>query len=323
MTSVDAEIARLSHKDVRIRRRAVRTLFDLNSHGSLKEFIPLLDDSDPWFRTKAIDAHRKWANCENDLQALSERDDIESKRIAAELLEKISAPNIARKLLEDDDYITRSFAAKALAEENDLHSTMALDPHHSIRVIPAKHSKDSILIASLIEDVHSSVRRAAISTAADEGLELEDSTLNRAMSASDPALRALVASLCVSKGGEMLRKSCSDTNPKVRNSIAKTLRKEVKDVDERIELVAKTAPEIIVRWLRSRHGKKASELRWSIIENSEINSRVRAKLLEQMSGKTDIDTTRLGIIVEDESTLVRIAANNLSASVSELKGEEP
>ena len=58
MTSVDTEIARLSHKDVRIRRRAVRTLFDLNSHCSLKEFIPLLDDSDPWFRTKAIDAHR-------------------------------------------------------------------------------------------------------------------------------------------------------------------------------------------------------------------------------------------------------------------------
>ena len=323
MSNIDAEIARLSHKDIRIRRRAVRTLFDLNSHNSLKGFIPLLDDSDPWFRTKAINAHRKWANCENDLLALSERDDVDTKRIAAELLEKISAPKIARKLLNDDDHITRTFAANSLANQDELHSTMALDTHHSIRVVPAKFSKDEVLIGGLIEDVHSSVRKAAISTAAKEGMNLRDSTINKAMTASDPTLRALIASLCVSKGGEMLRKSCSDTNPKVRNSIAETLRNEIKDVDERIELVAKTAPDIIVRWLRSRHEEKASELRWSLIENTEINSRTRSKLLEQMSGRTSIDTTRLANIVEDESALVRIAANNLSASVSELKGEEP
>jgi len=322
MSNIDTEIARLSHKDIRIRRRAVRTLFDLYSHNSLKGFVPLLDDSDPWFRTKAIDAHRKWANCENDLLALSERDDIFTKRIAAELLEKISAPEIARKLLNDDDHVTRAFAANALADQDELHSTMALDPHHSIRVVPAKFSTDEVLIGGLIGDVHSSVRKAAISTAAKRGIDLEDSTIAIAMTASDPALRALVASLCVSKGGEMLRKSCHDTNPKVRNSIAETLRKEIDDVDERIELVAKAAPDIIVRWLRSRHGKKASELRWSLIENAEINSRTRSKLLEQMSGRTSIDTSRLASIVEDESTLVRIAANNLSASVSELKGEE-
>jgi HEAT repeat protein len=322
MSSVDAEIARLSHKDVRIRRRAVRTLFDFNSSNSLKGFIPLLDDSDPWFRTKAINAHRKWAKSEDDLHALSNRDDIDTKRIAAELLEKISAPKIARKLLEDDDHVTRAFAAKALSLENDLHSTMALDSHHSIRVISATFSKDPVLISGLIEDVHSSVRRAAISTAAKEGMHLEDSTINKAMTASDPSLRALIASLCVSKGGEMLRKSCNDTNPKVRNSIAKTLRKEIKDVDERIKLVAKVAPDIVVRWLRSRHGENASDLRWSLIENVEVNSRTRSKLLEQMSGRTNIDFKRLENIVEDESALVRIAANNLSASVSELKGEE-
>lgn len=322
MSGIQSEISRLSHKDPRTRRKAVRTLFDFNSEIALEGFVPLLDDRDSWFRSKAIDAHRKWAKNENDLLALINRPDIDTKRIAAELLEKIDAPEIAKKLLLENDNTTRSFAAKALATEEELHSTMALDQHHSVRVIVAEFSKDEILISTLIEDVHSTVRRAAIATAVREGMELKDETIEKAMSSSDPSLRALTASLCVSKGGVMLRKACNDSNPKVRNMIAETLRKEVEEVDDRIKLVAKHAPSIIVRWLRSNHEDGANELRWSLIENIEIDSRTRSKLLDQMLSKTDIDQNRVEKLTQDESPLVRLAANNLSASVSELKGED-
>ena len=119
-----------------------------------------------------------------------------------------------------------------------------------------------------------------------------------------------------------MEKACKDTNPKVRKAIADTLRNEVTEVDERIDLIAKISPEIIVRWLRSRYDPKASSLRWSMIENNSLNSRIRSKLIEQMDGREDVDRQRLAIISEDDSILVKMAADNLCASIAELEGEK-
>ena len=56
-----------------------------------------------------------------------------------------------------------------------------------------------------------------------------------------------------------------------------------------------------------------------MIENTSLNSRIRSKLIEQMDGRNDVDRQRLAIISEDESILVKIAAENLSASLEELR----
>ena len=224
------------------------------------------------------------------------------------------------QLLEEDDHITRSFAAQSLSEHEDLHHQFAKDEHHSVRIVAAEYSLDEDLISSLIEDRHSSVRRMAISSAAKNKLKLSSQTLESGLSSSDPALRSLVASLAVTAGGEVLEKACKDSNPKVRKSIAETLRLEVTEVDERIDLIASINPEIILRWLRSRHDPKSSSLRWSMIENTSLNSRIRSKLIEQMDGRNDVDRQRLAIISEDDSILVKIAADNLSASLDELEG---
>ena len=52
---------RLNHKDERQRRRAVRKLFEINDANNLVSFSPLLDDNDPWYREKAMEAVTKWA----------------------------------------------------------------------------------------------------------------------------------------------------------------------------------------------------------------------------------------------------------------------
>lgn len=318
MAGLESEISRLSNKDIRVRRRAIRKLFDDDNHLALKGFVPMLKDKDPWFRSKSLDAHRKWAKNADDLIPLLE----DHKRVAAELLENVDAPEVARILLQEDDSVTRSFAAKNLANETHLHEDFSNDEHHSIRIVAAENSKDAALISSLIGDSHSSVRRSAIATASREGLKLDQDTLEAGLSSSDPALRALVASLTVKAGGEMLVMACKDSNPKVRKSIAESLKNEVLQVDDRIKSIVEVCPEIIVRWLRSRHDPKASQLRWSMIENTKLNSRARSKLLEQMEGKRKIDTQRLAIIAEDDSALVRIAAMNLSAAFAELSGED-
>ena len=315
---LETEISRLSNKDVRVRRRAVRSLFDENNPAALKGFVPLLTDNDSWFRSKSLDAHRKWAKLSDDLIPLMK----EHKRVVGELLEKVDAPDIARELLEESDHIIRSFAAKSLAKNDSIHDSFAKDEHHSVRVIAAEYSKNPELISALIRDSHSAVRRTAIATAAREGLQLDQKTLELGLSSSDPALRSLVASLTVKSGGTILEKACMDAHPKVRKSIADTLKIEVLEVDERINSIAVISPEIIIRWLRSRHDPKATTLRWSMIENTNLNSRARSKLIEQMEGRLDIDSQRLAGIADDDSALVRIAAMNLSASVSELSGED-
>ncbi len=316
MVNIDGEISRLSNKDVKIRRKAVRLLFEENNPRALTGFVKLLEDSDFWFRNKSLDAHRKWANSADDLLPLLAN----HKRLAAELLQRIDAPEVALSLLEEDDHITRSFAAQSLANNEGLHSKFAEDEHHSVRIVAAENSLDEDLVSSLIEDKHSSVRRMAISNAAENKLKLSPDTLEAGLSSSDPALRSLVASLAVDSGGYILEKACKDINPKVRKSIADTLRMEVNEVDERIDLIASINPEIILRWLRSRYDPKSSSLRWSMIENTSLNSRIRSKLIEQMDGRSDVDRERLAIISEDNSILVKIAAENLSTSLDELEG---
>ena len=106
-------------------------------------FVDLLEDSDFWFRNKSLDAHRKWAKSPEDLVPLMKN----NKRLVGELLQKIDAPEIATMLLEEEDHIIRSFAAKSLAKSADLHSTFAEDLHHSVRIVAAENSNDELLIS--------------------------------------------------------------------------------------------------------------------------------------------------------------------------------
>ena len=315
MTNIDAEISRLSNKDIKIRRRAVRQLFEEDNPRALIGFVDLLDDSDFWFRNKSLDAHRKWAKNPEDLVPLMKN----NKRLVGELLQRIDAPEIAAELLDEEEHIIRSFAAKSLAKSVDLHPTFADDLHHSVRIVAAENSSDESLISVLIQDKHSAVRKAAIATAVEQKLQLDEKILISGLASSDPSLRSLIATLAVANGGKILEKACNDTNPKVKKSIADTLRNDVDMVDERIENIAKIAPDIIVRWLKSRYDQDSSELRWSMIENNSVNPRLRSKLIEQMEGRFDVDKQRLADLAKGNSILVNVAAKNLSASIDELE----
>ena len=144
MPNLNTEIARLTNKDVKIRRRAVRALFEEDDPSALRGFVKLLDDPDFWFRNKALDAHRKWATSAEELEPLMAN----NKRLVAEMLEKIPDQDIATKLLSEDDHVIRCFAAKILADSDGLHKKFASDEHHSVRIIAAENSNDEKLISS-------------------------------------------------------------------------------------------------------------------------------------------------------------------------------
>ena len=58
-----------------------------------------------------------------------------------------------------------------------------------------------------------------------------------------------------------------------------------------------------------------------MIENADLNSRTRSKLIEQMHGRSDVDTERLSNLFGDASELVVMSAKNLVKSIKELEGE--
>ena len=59
---IKATIRQLNNKDVRLRRRAVRKLFELDDPAAIDAFIPLLKENDEWFREKALMAIQRWAS---------------------------------------------------------------------------------------------------------------------------------------------------------------------------------------------------------------------------------------------------------------------
>ena len=89
--SIQSAIAKLKHKDVRQRRRAVRLLFDSDAYESVEAFSIYLDDDDVWFRNKAIEAYRRWApkHAPHLLDDLANRDDIDGHRCVAAVLDAI------------------------------------------------------------------------------------------------------------------------------------------------------------------------------------------------------------------------------------------
>jgi hypothetical protein len=67
-----------------------------------------------------------------------------------------------------------------------------------------------------------------------------------------------------------------------------------------------------------RYDSDSNSLRWAMIEDTSLNQRIRSKLIEQMDGRLDINLERLAKITQDESDLVRMAAENLEKSIKEL-----
>ena len=98
-------------------------LFDTDIPRALEGFVPLLNDKDPWFRSKALEAHRKWAPAQGveTLRVLAEHSWLDARRCAANLLNEFSedTTDIALLLIEDNDLTCQRKSAEALLNGRD------------------------------------------------------------------------------------------------------------------------------------------------------------------------------------------------------------
>ena len=108
MVSVRVEVERLSHKDVRQRRRAIRHLFELNDPFALSGFLPFLDSDDVWFVDQSIEAVRRWDDGSEIslLERLSNHSSRKVRLLSLEVCVRYDDSDIAlSKLRNDSDSI--------------------------------------------------------------------------------------------------------------------------------------------------------------------------------------------------------------------------
>ena len=118
-----ATIRQLNNKDVRLRRRAVRKLFELDDPTAIDAFIPLLKDRDEWFRGKALMAIQRWASMKDlDLaEELSGSEKSEERILACRIAPKVgkSSERILKKMLDDEDNLVKQNAWKNILNLNE------------------------------------------------------------------------------------------------------------------------------------------------------------------------------------------------------------
>ena len=150
----------LKSRDDRKKRRAVRELFEIDNEEHLESFIPLLNDKDSWYRTKALDAFKIWAKRRElaTLAVLINHKRIEYNRVAANMLLsfKTDDSKLAEDLFAKDDLLCKIKSCEYILRcdnQDDFFDKVKNHNSAKIRII-ALNSKyyDSITIENMLED---------------------------------------------------------------------------------------------------------------------------------------------------------------------------
>ena len=196
VANIQSAIAKLKHKDVRQRRRAVRILFDSDAYESVEAFAPLLDDKDIWFRNKAIEAYRRWApkHAPHLLVELANSDQLDAQRCVATVLESIhdasAAAKLARQLLNsNDDVVVRRAVHQLISSGEVTESELAafqMAEDHVVRTYATEVNTNASHLLGSLQDSHPDVRRQAAATLLGMKLtEKENTSLQNAINQDD------------------------------------------------------------------------------------------------------------------------------------------
>ncbi len=323
--STSAHISQLSHKDIRIRRRALRALFEIDSPSNLESFIPLLDDKDPWFRSKALDAHRMWApRLDIDsLIPLATHKSIDARRCAANLLDKFTGDtsSVAEILYQDEDNLCKIKASKALIKsdsEGKFTSKLIQSDNDRIKVIALSSdhiSKKQLL--SCLSNSSNSIKETALSQLSKKNENISEERLSQLLSEGVNPLSMVQFS--VENAGDSMIRLANIGDSKVRKSLVKILREKYNSTDDdsiKLLIENKCYP-VLGRWLQGKKDAASDKLRWQIIENEEVDEIERSRLLERLIGRcneSEIIEKSEGLINSTTSQLLKITAQNLSTA---------
>ncbi len=317
----------LKSRDDRKKRRAVRELFEIDNEGNLESFIPLLNDKDNWYQTKAIDAFKTWAKRRDisTLEVLINHKKIAYNRVAANMLLSFKPENskLAKILFEKDDLLCKIKSCEYILKCENQNEFFTLVKNHEspkIRVI-ALNSKyaDSKIVESMLEDESNNVVQSALKKLRDGNIKLSSKSIKSMLeNGVDPKL---IIPHALSSDENIVTNLVKSLDSNGKKDFVKYLRKRFTEVEDDIIqiLINKNEYEIIGRWLQGKRGEKVDSLRWKIIACDEVNEIERCRLIERLFSRADepeIIEQAEKIANNSTSELIRITAQNLSTAGS-------
>lgn len=320
-------MARLKHRDIRTRRRAVRTLFEHDDPEVLKAFKPLLDDRDSWFVSKALDAYRMWGVIAGSeaISILLRHSNLDVRRAGANLLVPLGSAGkeLAVECLEDEDRVVQLKAAKALLHFDESEAAERLFQHSNdaVRITGMNHpALPEDALRSGLEDQHDGVREAALDNVFKRQIRVS-------MDALVPFLRSGLQTVNIliwvaKHEPNRLGELTAMVQRRDMKALGDHLRREVVESDDPLmhHLIDGGLLEPVARWVISQ-GASEDPLRWSLINDDRLHVIERSKLLERLIGRADepsvIEQTQALLATTDEE-LLKVACENLSTAASEL-----
>ena len=331
--SVRPALAKLNHSDVRQRRRAVRHLFELDDAEALGGFIKLLEDPDPWFREKAMEAIDRWA-ASKDL-ALIERlaaSPQDSRRLlAARIANRANKAGLTvlTGLCSDDDPSIRLAAWQSRMELDEEAVTAGLESADRAvrksavsRLLP-RGEVDENLLLRLLNDDSEAVRNATLTIIEENSASPSENLSGRLAElggTSTGETKARIAALLIADSPESLNDWISDSDTAFVSRFAKTLRQaDWASVDGLpTQLQAEASEALLERILRGERNAEAATLRDSLLSDESRSPELRSRLIEDMIGRPVPDSTLeiVKSLTESEDVLIASSANNLLSELS-------
>lgn len=324
-TRFTAAISNLKSRDERKRRRAIRELFEMDDPQHLKAFIPLLNDNDSWYRSKAIDAFRIWAPRESvtSLEPLIAHKNIDYNRIAANLLEKFSptGTDVIKELFEKDDMICKAKAAQFILRndnEKEFYCSLLEGENTKLKIIAleSKYSSNDTLISCLSDDSLKIVEYC-LTALSDVELQIDDGTVEQ-LTKRGVKFGLLMPHL-IRSNPEKLAESVQELQNHEIKTLVDLLNRECDNVeDEPINTLIQCKQYVVVgRWLQGKRGDAFDTLRWEIIADDSIDEIERSRFIERLFARCDEEKIRLEaekIANNSTSELIKLTAHNLSTA---------
>lgn len=260
------ELDRLSHRDVRQRRMAVRRLFEIDDRAALPAFVEMLEDADAWFADKAVEAVRRWAGDadRNLILKLSSHDREPRRLLSAELAPRLGRPglDILSGLCNDPDAGVRRTAWKGRLRIDAGALPVAMEAEdHVIRRLAVDRCGDGELLRGALEDAHSRVRDAARRRLTTLGEPLPEAILiSRFADPSAAERRALSAALSQVDWAEdaaLLDAIRSSADPLFLPTLLRRRRGPAYDA-LRMDCLGHADPMVVSRVLEHLHGRPVS-----------------------------------------------------------------
>ena len=291
----------------------------------LKAFIPLLNDKDSWYRSKAIDAFRIWAPRESvtSLEPLIAHKNIDYNRVAANLLEKFSptGTDVIKELFEKDDMICKAKAAQFILRndnEKEFYCSLLEGENTKLKIIAleSKYSSNDTLTNCLSDDSLKIVEYC-LTALSDVELQIDDGTVEQ-LTKRGVKFGLLMPHL-IRSNPEKLAESVHELQNHEIKTLVDLLNRECDNVeDEPINTLIQCKQYVVVgRWLQGKRGDAFDTLRWEIIADDSIDEIERSRFIERLFARCDEEKIRLEaekIANNSTSELIKLTAHNLSTA---------